>query len=66
MEKRTRGGGSLYQASDKSWVFQSRVDGQRKTKRFKRKADAKAFMEALSAASTPTDTPASIPPQPQK
>ncbi len=52
MARRTKGEGSLYQASDKSWVFQYKVDGQRKTKRFRRKADAKAFMNALSAVST--------------
>lgn len=52
MARRTKGEGSLYQAADKSWVFQYRVDGQRKTKRFKRKSDAKAFQEALSAQMT--------------
>lgn len=52
MARRTKGEGSLYQAADKSWVFQYRVDGQRKTKRFKKKADAKAFQEALSAQMT--------------
>lgn len=49
MARRTKGEGSLYQAADKSWVFQYRADGQRKTKRFKKKADAKAFQEALTA-----------------
>ena len=49
MARRTKGEGSLYQAADKSWVFQYRVDGQRKTKRFKKKAGAKAFQEALTA-----------------
>ena len=43
MARRAKGEGSLYQAADKSWVFQYRVDGQRKTKRFKKKVDAKAF-----------------------
>lgn len=52
MARRTKGEGSLCQVSDKSWVFQYKVDGQRKTKRFRRKADAKAFMDTLSAAST--------------
>lgn len=52
MARRTKGEGSLYQAADKSWVFQYRVDGQRKTKRFKKKADAKAFQEALTAQMT--------------
>ena len=50
MARRSKGEGSLYQASDKSWVCQYKVDGQRRTKRFKRKSDAKAFMDALSAA----------------
>jgi len=49
MTRRERGEGSLYQAKDKSWVYQYNVDGKRKTKRFRRKADAKAFMEALTA-----------------
>ena len=49
MARRTKGEGTLYQASDKSWVFQYKVDGKRKTKRFQRKADARAFMDALSA-----------------
>ena len=53
MARRTKGEGTLYQAKDKSWVYQYKVDGQRKTKRFQRKADAKAYMEALTAASTP-------------
>ena len=47
MARRTKGEGTLYQAADKSWVFQYRVDGQRKTKRFKKKAEAKAFQDAL-------------------
>ena len=50
MARRSKGEGSLYQASDKSWVCQYKVEGQRRTKRFKRKSDAKAFMDALSAA----------------
>ena len=50
MPRRSKGEGTLYQAKDKSWVYQYRVDGQRKTKRFQRKADAKAFIDALTAA----------------
>ena len=50
MARRAKGEGTLYQAKDKSWVYQYKVDGQRKTKRFQRKADAKAFIEALTAA----------------
>ena len=49
MARREKGGGSLYQTKDKSWVYQYSVDGKRKTRRFRRKADAKAFMEALTA-----------------
>ena len=52
MARRAKGEGTLYQAADKSWVFQYRVDGQRKTKRFKKKVDAKAFQEALTAQMT--------------
>ena len=52
MARREKGEGSLYQAKDKSWVYQYSVDGKRKTKRFRRKADAKAFMTALSADQT--------------
>lgn len=65
MARRTKGEGSLYQASDKSWVFQYKVDGQRKTKRFRRKADAKAFMDALSATSTVEEPLSLIPGQRQ-
>ena len=49
MARREKGEGSLYQAKDKSWVYQYNVDGKRKTKRFRRKTDAKAFMAALGA-----------------
>lgn len=49
MARREKGEGSLYQAKDKSWVYQYSVDGKRKTKRFRRKTDAKAFMAALGA-----------------
>lgn len=49
MARREKGEGTLYQAKDKGWVYQYSVDGRRRTKRFRRKADAKAFMEALSA-----------------
>lgn len=59
MARRTKGEGSLYQAVDKSWMFQYRVDGQRETKRLKKKADAKAFQEALSAQMTDEENPSS-------
>jgi len=49
MARREKGEGSLYQAKDKSWVYQYSVDGNRKTKRFRRKSDAKALIEALAA-----------------
>ena len=55
MARRAKGEGSLYQAQDKSWVYQYKVDGKRKTKRFQRKADAKAFMEAMTALSAPAE-----------
>ena len=52
MARRSKGEGSLYQSGDQSWVYQYNVDGKRKTKRFQRKADAKAFMESLNAATS--------------
>ncbi len=59
MARRSKGEGTLYQAKDKSWIYQYKVDGARKTKRFQRKSDAKAFMDSLStaAASAPTFAP---------
>lgn len=50
--RREKGEGTLYQAKDKSWVYQYSVDGKRKTKRFRRKTDAKAFMAALATGQT--------------
>lgn len=50
MARRAKGEGTLYQAKDKSWGYQYKMDGLRKTKRFQRKADAKAYIEALTAA----------------
>lgn len=50
MARRTKGEGSLYQTQDKTWVYQYSVDGKRKSKRFQRKADAKAFIESLNTA----------------
>ena len=49
MARRAKGEGGLYQAKDKSWIYQYRVDGQRKSKRFKRKSDALAYMKAMAA-----------------
>ncbi len=49
MARRAKGEGGLYQAKDKSWVYQYREDGKRKTKRFRRKADATAYMKAQNA-----------------
>ena len=54
MARREKGEGSLYQAKDKSWVYQYQMDGKRKTKRFQRKSDAKAFMEALNTVQVET------------
>ena len=48
--RREKGEGSLYQAKDKSWVYQYQMDGKRKTKRFQRKADAKAFIDSMNTA----------------
>lgn len=50
MARRMKGSGSLYQAQDKTWVYQYSVDGKRKTKRFQRKADARAFIDSLEMA----------------
>lgn len=55
MARREKGEGSLYQAKDKTWVYQYSVDGKRKTKRFRRKADAKAFMAALAVGQGQTE-----------
>jgi integrase len=56
-----KGEGSLYQNKDKVWIYQYQVDGQRKTKRFKKKSEANAFIKALAAgtanAPAPTPTP---------
>ena len=51
MARRAKVEGTLYQAKDKSGIYQYKVDGQRKTKRFQKKADAKAYIEVLTAAS---------------
>ena len=58
MARRAKGEGSLYQAKDKCWIYQYQVDGQRKTKRFRRKTDAMAFIKALSAAPEAASMPA--------
>ena len=47
MARRVKGEGSLYQTADKTWVYQYKIDGKRKTKRFQRKADARAFIDSL-------------------
>lgn len=56
MAKSTRGSGSLYQIKDKTWVYQYMEEGKRRTKRFDRKSDAQAFINArgkyLAAPST--------------
>lgn len=59
MARRSKGEGSLYQARDKSWVYQYRVDGKRKTKRFQRKADARAFIDSLTEAAMSPQMPGS-------
>ena len=52
MARREKGEGSLYQAKDKTWVYQYTQDGKRKTKRFQRKADARAYIDSLQAAAS--------------
>ena len=51
--RRAKGEGSLYQARDKSWVYQYNEDGARKTKRFRKKSDAKLFIRSLAAEESP-------------
>lgn len=58
MARRMKGEGSLYQAADKTWVYQYKADGKRKTKRFQRKADAKAFIESVRSAADSSGFPA--------
>ena len=50
MARREKGEGSLYQTKGKTWVYQYKQDGKRKTKRFQRKADAKAYIDSIQAA----------------
>lgn len=51
MARRSKGQGSLYQAGDKTWVYQYYdEDNKRRTKRFARKTEARAFADALLAA----------------
>ena len=61
MARRAKGEGSLYQARDKSWVYQYSEDGARKTKRYRKKSDAKLFIRSLAAekptAGTGIETP---------
>ena len=52
MAGREKGEGSLYQAKDKTWVYQYTQDGKRKTRRFQRKADARAYIDSLQAAAS--------------
>ena len=52
MARREKGEGSLYQAKDKTWVYQYTQDGKRKTRRFQRKADARAYIDSLQAAAS--------------
>ena len=48
MARRMKGEGSLYQTKDKTWVCQYYdTDGKRRTKRFQRKADGRAFLDNL-------------------
>ena len=51
MARNEKGTGSLYQAKDKTWVYQFNEDGKRKTRRFKKKAEARLFIESLNKAS---------------
>ncbi|MBQ6207255.1 MAG: hypothetical protein IJK52_09255, partial [Oscillospiraceae bacterium] len=64
MARRVKGEGSLYQTKDKVWVYQYQVGGQRKTKRFKKKSEANAFIKALAAGTANTPAPAPVPASP--
>lgn len=66
MARRVKGEGSLYQAKDGSWIYQYNVDGKRKTRRFQRKADAKAYIaaQAVKPAYAPAPTPVQSPSRP--
>ena len=57
MARRVKGEGGLYQAKDKTWVYQYWQDGKRKTKRFRRKSDAVAFIKAMSDGIPQTELP---------
>lgn len=43
MARRAKGKRILYQAKNKSGIYQYKVDGQRKTKHFQKKADANFY-----------------------
>lgn len=53
MSRRAKGEGSLYQDKSGSWIYQYKEDGKRRTKRFQKKSDAKAFMESQKMYSVP-------------
>ena len=61
MARRAKGEGGLYQNKDKLWVYQYWADGKRHTKRFRRKADANAFMKAVIAANAGDNPAQSVP-----
>ena len=61
MARRAKREGSLYQARDKSWVYQYNENGARKTRRFKKKSDANLFIRSLAA----EDVPAAVPEETQ-
>ena len=48
MARRMKGEGSLYQTKEKTWVCQYYdTEGNRRTKRFQRKTDGRAFLDSL-------------------
>lgn len=63
MARRAKGEGSLYQARDKSWVYQYNENGARKTRRFKKKSDANLFIRSLAAEDVPAAVPEEAPPE---
>ena len=46
MSRNEKGTGSLYQAKDKTWVYQYNEDGKRRTRRFKKKAEQISFLSS--------------------
>ncbi len=66
MSRNEKGSGSLYQAKDKTWVYQYNEDGKRRARRFKKKAEARLFIESLNKANAILISRADSGPSPTK